>query len=139
MSHCDALKTSHRTATLQDLKSAGASPKIRNRNTNPALGHKRLSTGSLRRKNRHRRSLRESIRIDVDSVGLLARASLDRSNLPSALMHQWRARLDPLRLQWLGRSGIEPDSHTTPSHKLYTGWKDASQILIYAVDGSLKL
>ena len=80
------------------------------------------------KQNRHRRSLRESIRIDVNLVGLLARASLERSNLPSAWMHQWRARLDPLRLQWLGRSGVKPDSHTTPSHKFYTGREGASQI-----------
>ena len=37
-------------------------------------------------------------------------------------------RLDPPRLQWLGRSGVKPDSHTTPSHKFYTGWKAASQM-----------
>jgi hypothetical protein len=103
--------------------------KNRNRNTNPVVGHKQLFTGSLSRKNRHRRSLRESIRIDVNLVGLLARASLNRSNLPSAFMHQWRARLDPLRSQWLGRSGFTPDSHTTPSHKFYTGSKGASQIV----------
>ena len=115
------LKTSRRIATLQDLKGAGACP--RNRNTNPVVGNQQLFTGSLCRKNRYRRSLRESIRIDVNLVGLLARASLDRSNLPSALLHQWRAHLDPLRLQWLGRSGVKPDSHTTPSHKFYTGSK----------------
>ena len=86
--------------------------------------------GALWRKNRHRHSLRGSIRTDVDLVGLLARASPDRSNLPGAFVDQWRARLDPLRLQWLGRSGVKPDSHTTPSHKFYTGWKGASQIRI---------
>ena len=87
-------------------------------------------TSSLSRKNRHRHSLRESIRIDVNLVGLLARASRDRSNLPSASMHQWRARLDPPRSQWRGRSGVKPDSHTTPSHKFYTGREGASQILV---------
>ena len=66
----------------------------------------------------------------MNLVGLLARASPDGSNLPSASLHQWRARLDPLRLQWLGRSGIKPDSHTTPSHKFYTGLVGASQIPI---------
>lgn len=65
----------------------------------------------------------------MNLVGLLARASLDRSNLPSASLHQWRARFDPPRLQWLGRSGVAPDSHTTPSHKFYTGWEGASQIV----------
>ena len=42
LSHFDALKNSHRIATLRDLKSAGACPKNRNRNTNPAIGHKHL-------------------------------------------------------------------------------------------------
>jgi hypothetical protein len=105
---------------------------------NSCVGHKRLFTGSLCKKNRHRRPLRESIRIDVNLVGLLARASLDRSNLPSASLHQWRARLDPLRLQWLGRSGVKPDSHTAPSHKFYTAWEGASQIRIIRM-GSTRL
>src|SRR5689334_22932437 len=60
------------------------------------------------------------MRIDVNSVGLLAHASSDRSNLPSASLHQWLVRFAPPRLQWLGRSGIEPDSHTTPSGRSYT-------------------
>jgi hypothetical protein len=66
----------------------------------------------------------------VNLVGLLAHASLNRSNLPSALLHQWHARLDPPRLQWLGRSGIKPDSHTTPSHKFYTWIETCSQIAL---------
>jgi hypothetical protein len=110
------LKYSHRA---ESLKRACVCPK--NRNTNATIGH--TSFALVRSKSRivTDASLRESIQIDVNLVGLLARASLDRSNLPSASMHQWLLRLAPLRLQWLGRSGVQPDSHTTPSHKFYTG------------------
>jgi hypothetical protein len=126
-SHSDALKTHVEAQLCKTHKTAVRVLQTETRILQPEINI--FSTGSPCRKNRHQRSLRESIRIDVNLVGLLARASLDRSTLPSALTHQWRARLDPRRLQWLGRSGVKPDSHTTPSHKFYTGWKGASQIL----------
>jgi hypothetical protein len=44
------------------------------------------------------------------------------------LPRQWLTRLAPLRLQWLGRSGVKPDSHTTPSRTFYTGTGESSQI-----------
>jgi hypothetical protein len=131
-SHCDKLKTkshpSHRNSST--LKERRYRPEQQKQKYKSCGRTQTPFTSSLSRKNRHRHSLRGSIRIDVNLVGLLARASPDRSNLPSASMHQWRAHLNPLRLQWRGRSGVKPDSHTTPSYKFYTGREGASQILV---------
>ncbi len=69
-----------------------------------------------------------STRIDVNPVGLLARVSLDGSCLPSALLRQWLSRFNPPRLQWRGRSGFAPDSHTTPSLKIYTQREEIRQV-----------
>jgi hypothetical protein len=118
------IENSRRIETLQDLESQCVSAKRKHRSDRDE------QKSLIYRKNRHRHSLRGSIRIDVNLVGLLAHASLNRSNLPSALLHQWHARLDPPRLQWLGRSGIKLDSHTTPSHKFYTWIETCSQIAL---------
>jgi hypothetical protein len=35
-------------------------------------------------------------------------------------LRQWLTRFAPPRLQWRGRSGLAPDSHTKPSRTIYT-------------------
>jgi hypothetical protein len=78
------------------------------------------------------------IRIDVNSVGLLARASSDGSCLPSALLRQWRTRFAPPRLQWRGRSGFAPDSHTKNRVvRLIRQAVEASQAFLNAQPGGI--
>lgn len=89
-------------------------------------------------KNSHRMLLNEaeiitdlpsrSIRIGVNSAGLLACGSSDRSCLPSA-MRQWLTCFSPHRLQWRGRAGFAPASLATQSLDSYTvGPEKASRV-----------